>query len=255
MKQNRMKAKLLAGEPVIGFLCMGNWPEMVEIVGLLGGDYVFLDGEHGVLGLPEIAGLVRAAEAAGITPIARVPRNVPDLILGYLDAGVQGIIVPNVDAREEAERVVKAVKYYPEGMRGCGYGHSADWLIKQPFTEYIKESNRETLVCVQCESTQGLQNLAEIARVPGVDVIMPGHMCLAQSLGIPGQFDNPLLQEALVSVREITLAAGKWVACGARDGDHARELIAEGWHVIIFGIHSLLINSVRKCLKKAKALG
>jgi hypothetical protein len=74
MRQNAMKAKLAAGKPVVGLSVMGNWPEMVEILGFLGADCVMFDGEHGILTLPDIAGLVRTAENVGITPIARVPR-------------------------------------------------------------------------------------------------------------------------------------------------------------------------------------
>ena len=252
MKKNTMKEKLARGEAVIGFTVLGNWPEMVEILGLLGADYVWLDGEHGPLGLPEMAGLVRAAECVGITPLARVPRNAPDVILGYLDAGVQGIIVPMVQTREEAEAVVRAVKYYPEGKRGIGYGHAQDYYLKQPLAEYIKEANRETAVICQCETKEGLDNLEEIVQVPGVDIIMIGPMDLSQSLGIPGQYDHPLEEEAIAQAKRTIINSGKEVGLIGWDAEYARKLIAEGVRFINKGAHSLLVNAAKEYLKESR---
>ena len=252
MKKNLMKEKLGAGKPVIGFTLLGNWPEAVEILGYLGTDYVWLDGEHGALGLPEIAGLVRAAECANITPLARVPRNAPDVILGYLDVGVQGIIVPMVNTREEAEQAVRAVKFYPEGMRGCGYGHFAEFFTQRSMSEIYAEANRETSVILQCESKEGLDNLEEIVNVPGVDIIMIGPMDLSQSLGITAQFDHPLHKEAMARARRIVIGAGKVVGEIGWDGDYARERIAQGVRFINFGAADLLIAGAKEYLRKAK---
>jgi 4-hydroxy-2-oxoheptanedioate aldolase len=248
-----MKAKLQSGQPVIGFAVMGNWPEMVEMVGHLGADCVMFDGEHGILTLPDIAGLVRAAENVGITPVARVSRNAPDLILSFLDVGVQSIVIPRVNNRAEAVQAVRAVKYYPEGERGCGYGHMREWGISQPFTEYIADSNRETLVIAQCESKEGLENLAEIVTVPGVDMIMTGPLCLSQSLGIPGQIDHPMEVEALARIKETTHGAGKWLCGTGRNPEHARQLMGEGVNFVISGLHDVLIRAVREHLAIARS--
>ena len=250
-----MKAKLQTGEPVIGFQIMGNWAEIVEIVGLLGSDFVFLDGEHGALGLPEIAGLVRAAECVGITPIARVPSNAPDVILRYLDIGVQGIVVPNVNSREEAERAVKAVKYYPLGERGCGYGHAMDYLLTQSFSQYVKEANRETMVITQCESKEGLDNLEEIVNVPGIDIIFIGPADLSQSLGVPGQLDHPLVEEAVARAKNIVLASDKYLGMVAFDGDYARSAIADGARFINMSAHALMASAIKEYLSKAREQG
>lgn len=132
MKKNKVKAKLLAGEAVIGCSLLGNWPEAVEMVGLLGADCVYLDGEHGTLSIPEIANLARPAESIGITPLARVPRNAPDGIAHYLDLGIQGIVVPCVNTREDTERAVRAAKYGSDWERGLGSCHAIDYRIRLP---------------------------------------------------------------------------------------------------------------------------
>lgn len=253
MRTNTLKAKLRAGKRAIGFSVMGNWPELIEMMAYCGVDCVMLDGEHGILSLPDIANLVRAAENVGITPIARVGRNAADLILSYLDAGVQGIIVPKVESKEEAERAVRAVKYYPLGERGCGYGHMREWGITQSFAEYIAEANRETMVILQCESKKGLDNLEEIVRVEGVDMIQTGPLCMSQSLGIPGQVDHPLSLAVYQRIKEITLGAGKWLTTVATTGEEADRLFAEGVQFVNCGLHSVIIPALKQYVAHAKA--
>ena len=129
MKKNLMKEKLDRGEAVIGMTLLANWPEAVEILGHLGMDYIWLDGQHGVMDLQDMANLVRAAESANITPLARVPRIAPDIILSYLDLGMQCIVCPEVETVEQAKNIVAWCKFFPEGIRGAGYGHFAEYFI------------------------------------------------------------------------------------------------------------------------------
>ena len=252
MKKNTTKAKLLSGQAVIGSLVRGDWPEAVEILGLVGADYVMLDAEHGIYDVPQIANLVRAAECVGITPLARIPRNDLDVIPRYLDQGVQGIIVPHVNTREEAEQIVRATKYTPEGERGFGSWHATNYGLLS-IADYIEMANRETMVIIMCESKKGVDNLEEIVKVRGIDVVMIGATDLSLSLGIPGQFDDPLEQEAITRAKRIALEAGKVVCMGARDGDRARELIAENARFIISSVHDFIAFGAREYLAKARA--
>lgn len=253
MRKNTMKEKLAAGQPVVGFNVMYDWPEIVQMCGHLGADFAIFDGEHGYLGTPEIARLIRAAESVNITPIARVPRNAADVILAFLDAGAHGIVIPNVSTAQEAEEAVRSVKYYPEGQRGTGYGHSMEWMINQPFSEYVKEANVNTMVFPQCESEESVKNLEEILQVPGVDGIMVGPNDLAQSLGFPGKLDHPEVQKALEYIKRTVIAAGKYLALPAIDGDAAHKAIAEGAHMINIGAHRMFIAAAREYLKKTRA--
>jgi 4-hydroxy-2-oxoheptanedioate aldolase len=214
---------------------------------------VMIDGEHGALGRAEIAGLIRACEGAGITPIVRVPRNAPDEILAHLDAGALGIVIPNVNTKREAERAVSACKYWPEGNRGCGYGHALDWLMGQPFSEYIKDANEQIMVLPQIESKEGLENLEEILEVPGIDVIWPGPADLAHALGVPGQLGHPTVKEALDRIRSVTLATNRYLCWVAPDGEVARQAIVNGAHVINYGVHRLLIAGAKEYMTKARA--
>src|SRR6476620_403781 len=98
----RFRQKLSAGEPVFGTFVMSPDPSMTTILGNLGYDFVTIDGEHSPLGPDKALEHVRAAEAAGIVPMARVLHNSPHLIQSYMDVGVRGIRVPHVDTAEQA---------------------------------------------------------------------------------------------------------------------------------------------------------
>ncbi|MBI3918050.1 MAG: hypothetical protein HY322_13700 [Betaproteobacteria bacterium] len=125
MKQNRMKEKLRAGEPVFGVSVMIPSPQIVEMVGAAGFDWVLLDCEHGTLTLESVELMAMAAEACGITAIARPVTRSPEHILQVLDRGVLGVQVPHVNTAEDARRVVAAVKFHPLGQRGLAAGTRA----------------------------------------------------------------------------------------------------------------------------------
>jgi 4-hydroxy-2-oxoheptanedioate aldolase len=109
MKKNLLKEKLERGDVATGVVVSEPAIQAVEVLGLLGFDWLFIDCEHSPMGVESIARLVIAAERREITPIVRVPQNVPEVILRYLDAGVMGIIVPGVSTPEDARKSVRAL--------------------------------------------------------------------------------------------------------------------------------------------------
>ncbi|MBS1879477.1 MAG: hypothetical protein JST31_08190, partial [Actinobacteria bacterium] len=110
---NSTKAKLRNGETVLGtFVFLGD-PAVVEIAALAGFDFVIIDSEHAPRGPEAIEGMIRAAEARGITPIVRVSRTDEKEILRALESGAQGIIVPQLESGEQAAEAVAATRYPP----------------------------------------------------------------------------------------------------------------------------------------------
>jgi len=179
----------------------GTWtqfgsPEVVEVLGYSKQfDFTIIDTEHTYYGLETAENLVRAANASGLSALVRVYANEPNLIGKVLDMGADGVVVPQITNREEAEKVVQAAYYFPRGNRGvCPFvragGHMAtDW---QTFAD---SQNDETFVMIMVEGAAGLANLSEIVKVKGIDAIMMGPMDLTVSLGIGGQLDHPLLKQ------------------------------------------------------------
>ena len=122
MKKNRMKEKLRRGEAVFGVSVMIPSPQIVEMIAAAGFDWVLLDCEHGTLTLESVELMAMAAEASGITAIARPVSRAPEHILQVLDRGVMGVQVPHVNTGADARRVLEAVKYHPLGSRSLAAG-------------------------------------------------------------------------------------------------------------------------------------
>ncbi len=207
---NRMKQKLLAGEPAYGVSMMIPSPQLVEMIGALGFDWVLIDCEHGTQSLESVELLAMAADAAGITPIARPHRNAPEVIGQLLDRGVMGVQVPHVNSVTDARRAVEAVKYHPAGRRGLAAGtRAAAYGIAGSMAAYCEAANRETLVCVQLEEAQAIDNAGEILAVPGIDVFFIGPSDLSQSMGHAGDLDAAPVAQAVATTLAKIVAAGK----------------------------------------------
>ena len=184
-----MILKLKNGEVVYGAIISRNAPDLVEIFGAIGFDFVMIDCEHGPMNLDQVEHMVRAAESFGITPITRIPDHADSTILRFLDRGVQGIIVPHINTREDADAVARAARYYPEGHRGVGGGRAHDYGVGTTRDESTAWINANTLVIPMIEETDAVENLDAILGVPGVDVLHVAAGDLGQSMGNPGPAD------------------------------------------------------------------
>jgi 4-hydroxy-2-oxoheptanedioate aldolase len=210
MKTNCMKQKLLSGEPVFGLSMMIPSPQVVEMAAELGFDWVLLDCEHGTLSLESVELLCVAADAHGITPIARPAVNAPESIASLLDRGAMGVQVPHVNSGDDARRALEAVKFYPQGKRGMAAGtRPSQYGLSGSAAGYAERANRETLVCVQLEEMEAIENADEILAVAGVDVFFIGPSDLSQSMGFIGTPDAPEVKTAIAQTLEKICAAGK----------------------------------------------
>lgn len=189
MRPNRMKQKLTQGHCVVGPNVQIDAPWLVEMIGQAGFDFVMLDEEHGAVqhNLPM---LIMAADAAGITPIVRVPTHERGFLLPPLEAGAGGLQVTMVNTAEEARALVRETKYTPLGQRGISNATRAANYGAFTVDEWVPIANRETMLIVQLETRQALENAGEIARVPGVDMIFIGPGDLAQSMNLIGKADR-----------------------------------------------------------------
>src|SRR5262249_53788236 len=141
---------------------------------------------------------IAAAELSGIAPIVRPVGNKPEIIAPFLDRGAWGVQIPHVNTAEEARATVDAVKYGPEGHRGIfSGGRAARYGFKGSTSDYAKEANRQTLVCLMLEEMIAIENLPELVTVPGVDVYFIGSGDLSQSMGYTGQQAHPEVQQTM----------------------------------------------------------
>src|SRR5579871_1600172 len=135
VRANEAKRKLAAGGTVIGVFQAVAAPALTELFGYCGFDYVVIDAEHGPLEPKDVEDMVRAAELVGTTPIVRVPQNIPQVLLRYLDVGPQGVLIPWCQSAAEAQAAVQATKYHPEGRRGLAGVRAARYGVGMPLTE------------------------------------------------------------------------------------------------------------------------
>ena len=250
MITNSMKRKLLSGQPAFGVSVMFPSPHVVDMLGRLGFDWVLIDCEHGSISVESVEIMVLAAEAAGITPIARPPVNSFEAICQLMDRGVMGVQTPHVNTAEDARRAVEAVKYHPRGDRGLAAGvRSASYGYGMSMSEYAELSNRETLVCVQLEEGEAVRNVEQIMSVEGVDVFFVGPSDLSQSLGYPGRPDTPEVRQAMEHVFATARAAGK--ITGSAGGAAATQgYLQQGVTYLYTHLTALLASGSEQFLKE-----
>ena len=193
--------KLNSGEKIIGTLTHMKSSAAIEILGLTGVDFVMLDMEHNLLSNDEIARYITSASAAGLPSFVRVSSGTKEHILHMLDYGAEGIIVPSISTVEQVREIIKYAKFMPVGERGYCMTRDGKWGFSKESTEglmsYMDHCNKNTLLIPQCETVGCLEHIEEITALDGVDAILIGPYDLSIDMGIPGQFDNPLLIKAI----------------------------------------------------------
>jgi len=249
MRKNLTKEKLRAGQVVAGVVVNESSPATVERLALIGFDYIFIDCEHSTLSEESVAQLVMAAELRGATSLVRVPLNIPELILRYMDAGASGVIIPGMDSPEAARTAVKAVKYQPLGERGLSGVRAADYGLTGPLGEYVKAANEETMVLGILEDQKGVSNIRAILETEGFDGVIIGTNDLSNSLGVPGQTTHPKVVEAIGKILEAGKATGKPIGGVLRPGETAQQYIDKGFQLLLTSAAGFLSGAAKAFIK------
>jgi len=228
MRPNAVRAKLAAGEMVAGpFLYMTD-PHVAGVAAAAGFDFCCICLEHGRASFETLQQMVWAADAAGITPFARVSDGQRTSTLRALECGVQGILMPWCETGDAAAQFVEHARYKPAGKRGA-YGNSyATGYLRRPVQECWSAANEELLVMVQIESPEAVERTTEIAGTEGVDAVMVGPGDLSLQLDHPLDFQHPAVLGAIDRVVEETLAAGKQPALLDMTPEFTERYMAKG---------------------------
>ena len=243
MTPNQMKVKFASRKPAFGLSIMFPSPQMVEMAAGLGFDWVLIDCEHGSIGLESVEHLIMAAEAARLTPIVRPPSKAAKEIQQVMDLGAMGVQVPHVITADDARGAVAAVKYHPQGSRTMAAGIRAQgYGLSMGSDGYIEAANRETLVCVQIEDAEALENVDEILQVEGIDVFFIGPSDLSQSMGHPGNPKAPPVAKAIDETLAKIIATGQTSGMPGSTGE-VQNVIGKGVHYIYTHIPKLLTSA------------
>ena len=196
LKQMSQSKNLKVGHFVVEFAT----PGIGHIMKSAGCDFVLFDMEHSGFSIETVKTSVRFMEAAGLAMIVRVPSREYDHIARICDMGAEGIMLPMVGNADEANHIVKSVKYYPRGNRGVALSIAHDNYRAGDVPTKLNSANHRTTIFAQIETAEGVANAEEIAAIDGIDCLWVGHFDLSASLGIPGEFDNPKFTAAIDNV-------------------------------------------------------
>ena len=202
--------------------------EAVEITAIAGWDFCVVDSEHGPISSSSYPAMVRAGQCHGMAVIVRVAENRPGLIQQALDAGADGVLVPQVASYEAAAAAVRAARFHPTGLRGLnGFVRAAQYSAI-PGEEYVSNANAATVCALQLESAAACRDAGRIARIPGVDVLFLGPYDLSQSLGVSGETSHPLVVAEIENVIEICRKSGVAAGIYTNRPEDARDWVDRG---------------------------
>jgi 2-keto-3-deoxy-L-rhamnonate aldolase RhmA len=247
-----LKFKLRQRELTIGSWITLAHPAIAEIMSRAGFDWLAVDLEHSVITIREAEELIRIVVLSGICPLVRLSANDPVQIKRVMDAGAHGVIVPMVNSVSDAENAVKAVRYPPEGTRGVGLARAQGY--GGSFQGYREWLDQESVVIVQAEHIESVNNLEDILAVDAVDGFIVGPYDLSGSLGVPGQFDHPSMARAMDRVKSVGLASGKAFGIHVIEPDieELQQRVSEGFNFVAYSLDIRMLD--RACRSGIEAI-
>jgi 2-keto-3-deoxy-L-rhamnonate aldolase RhmA len=231
-----LKAKLSGN-----ILTLGSWltiphQSVVEILATAGFEWIVIDMEHSAIDYKEMQNLIGHIQGNGMEALVRVTKNEEVVIKHAMDAGANGVIIPMITTKAEAENAVSYVKYPTSGRRGVGLSRAQHYGIG--FDSYKQWLENEVVIIFQIEDIQAVNNLDEILTTNHLDGIIVGPYDLSASMNKPGDFDDLEVLQALEIVKERTVSVNKSLGFHVISSDHQKVLdkIAENYSFLAFSL-------------------
>ena len=236
MYRNPVRERLRAGGTAFGVMAFEFFtPGLAPVLAAAGAEFVLLDMEHSGVSIETIKAQIAFAHGAGIVPMVRVPACTYHLIAPVLDAGALGIMAPMIETREQAEALVAACRYRPEGRRGLGFGVSHDRYSAGAARPKMQAANEAILTIALIESARGVENAEAILSTPGLDLGWLGHYDLSDSLGCAEVFDDPRYRAAEDRLLAAAATANKPLGWLVPSGDDAQKALGRGFRCLCIG--------------------
>jgi 2-keto-3-deoxy-L-rhamnonate aldolase RhmA len=247
MRANPVKAKLAAGQTILGLMCFEfSSSGVARLAEAAGADFVMFDMEHTGWGLDTMRQLLAAARGTSVTSFVRVPGAQRQFVSSVLDLGALGVMVPQMESADDARRLVEFARFHPGGTRGVGVYYPD--AMPDGLAAALELANREQLLIAQIETAAGVEAAHEISAVDGIDLLWIGHFDLTTSLGAPGEFGNPRHTAGVEQVFAAAAAAGKPVGALATSVADARALLGQGYRALVYGDSMLFTGALREAL-------
>lgn len=244
---NTLKARLAAKDITYGIWVGLADPYSAEIAAQAGFDWLLLDGEHAPNDIRSLSAQLAVVEPSGSVPVVRLPDDDPAKIKQALDIGAQTLLIPMVDNAAQAQRVISACLYPPEGIRGVGAALARASRFGS-IADYQTTANDEICIMVQVESRAGLAALDDILALDRLDSVFIGPSDLAADMGLPGQLDHPDLRAAVSEALRKIRAAGKAPGILTTEPDFIAEAIAAGALFVGVGIDVTTLSGALRAL-------
>jgi 2-keto-3-deoxy-L-rhamnonate aldolase RhmA len=234
-KKIDLKRKLSQKKLSIGSWLSWGFSPITEIMAKAGFEWLVIDLEHTAIDYSEAHQMIQTIELVGCIPLVRVGDNNPLIIKRALDSGAKGIIVPMVNTAKLAQQAVDSAYYPPRGKRGVGLSRAQGYGME--FHEYRKRSLDETVIIVQVEHIEAVENLEAILDVEGVDGFIIGPYDLSGSVNQPGNFDHPDVKNAFNQVQKVMKTSYKPGGYHVVHANHEelKHRIMEGYSFIAYG--------------------
>jgi 4-hydroxy-2-oxoheptanedioate aldolase len=248
----RLKQAMAAGTVArvfgLGQLCH---PKFIEIIGLHGGYHaVWLDQEHAALSIAQIEQSALAARAVGLDSFVRLTATDYATVMRPLEAGAGGVMAAQVRSAREAADVVRWARFHPEGLRGVnGSGVDGSYGLL-PMADYLKRANAEVLVAIQIEHQDAVEEVEKIAALKGVDCLFIGPADLSQSMGIPGDWENARLWQAIKRVASAAAAHGVPWAILPPNPSYAQRCLDLGCRMLSMGFDVWALHHGLRAIKQ-----
>ncbi len=231
-----LKTKLKNNELTIGSWVTIAHPAVVEIMATAGFEWLCIDMEHTSIDLASAQMLITTIQANDMKALVRVSKNEEVIIKRVLDMGADGVIVPMIKTKEEAQEAVSYVKYPPHGARGVGLYRAQGYGTG--FEEYKKRVEEEIVIIAQIEHVEAVKNIEDIITTDGIDGTIIGPYDLSGSMGHPGEFEREDVKRAIEDVKRACEKHGKPYGFHVIESDPARlqQRIDEGCTFLAYSL-------------------
>ena len=206
-------------------------------------DWLVLEAEHTAIDTAQVEHMLMAMNGTETIPIVRLLSADPLLIQKTLDMGAMGVLVPMVRSAAEAEAIVRATRYPPDGTRGFGPFRASHYTFD--YDDYFANANENILVALIIETREAVENIEAILDVPGVDAVFLGLYDLCISMGL-NPMEMPFPEVDAIVERVVKLAKAKGVAIGAGAGtpNDLRDKLAQGYTFVCYGSDYQILKDV-----------
>ncbi len=250
MQKSKVLKKLRNGKPVFFPSTAFSDPNIVELIGSLGFECIWICQEHLWSSNETIEEMIRASRCTNMDAMIRIDKNNYTSAIKPLEMGAKGLMIPHITNADEAEYWVKNTKFYPFGKRAISGGFIDSDFVSIDLKEYMEFSNKETFIAVQIEDVEAIPNIDEIASIEGIDILFIGLLDLSVSMGFGGEIDRKEIWEVIKKIGQAAKKNNKFAGAPTFSFDWTKKLLEEGYLFISHGSDFEFIKNSLLILRK-----